>query len=524
MNPARSRGVAVAIMGMAASAAIGSAFVLRPALTLGLMIVVCSVIYGLVLKRRLSRRFLTVLGFVLLGYAFLGRGFAYLGVQPFFVGEIALAIGILAATLSGGLPAVFRSRLAWLLVAFSIWGAFRTIPYINTHGIDALRDAAVWGYSAFALVVAACALPGRRWAQVVPDFRRVLPYYFAWIPVAWILVRVADDAIPTVPGNDVKLLVFNPSLVAVHLAGAATFVLLGLGGGRKRRTRTRDLLVKWTLSTTWMLAFVITASISRGGLFAVLASIMVVVLFRPMATTRKIVTACLFAGVMALVTPALFVGSVGTDSREFEDSRAISPGQLASNLSSVFSNRDDDLGGTARWRLLWWRSIIDYTLFGDYFWTGKGFGINLAEDDGFHTTVLSEDRPNRSPHNGHMTILARAGVPGAALWLLLQGSFGVALTRAYFRASQRRREWDARVTLWVLAYWVAFMVDSAFDVFLEGPYGGISFWSLFGLGIALLQDQRSLDRVSVPLGHAHTKRAFRRSQLLSPAGVESVVC
>ena len=31
--------------------------------------------------------------------------------------------------------------------------------------------------------------------------------------------------------------------------------------------------------------------------------------------------------------------------------------------------------------------IIDYTVFGDYFWTGKGFGISLADDDGFQGTA-----------------------------------------------------------------------------------------------------------------------------------------
>ena len=135
-------------------------------------------------------------------------------------------------------------------------------------------------------------------------------------------------------------------------------------------------------------------------------------------------------------------------------------------------------------------------MLGDYFWTGKGFGINLADDDGFPTTDTSDDRPNRSPHNGHLTILARAGVPGAALWVLLQGSFAAALTRAYFSARRQGREWHARVTLWILAYWAAFLIHGAFDVFLEGPTGGIWFWCVFGLGMAVLQDQRQVSRVT----------------------------
>jgi hypothetical protein len=36
------------------------------------------------------------------------------------------------------------------------------------------------------------------------------------------------------------------------------------------------------------------------------------------------------------------------------------------------------------------------------------------------------------------------------------------------------------------------MTNSAFDVFLEGPQGGIWYWSLFGFGIAALEAQRNM--------------------------------
>jgi hypothetical protein len=498
------------IVGAAAAGAVGFAFALHPLPMLGAVVAICSVIYALVFKRCLSRLFLAGLGILLLGYAFLGRGFAYLGVPPIFVGEITLAFGILAATLSGGLAGVFRSRLAWLLVAFSIWGAFRTFPFVPTYGAEALRDAAMWGYGAFALIVAACLRQEGRSEHVVQVFGRCLPYFVIWVPVAWGIARATDGVIPTVPGSNVKLLVFSPGMMAVHLGGAASFLLLGLRDERARRP-ARALLAKWALWAAWALGLLIAASVSRGALVAALTSIMIVVLFRPIASARKVAAACLLAGAMAAVAPVLLVGEMARHDRTFEDSRVISPNQVAANLTSLFSGQGGDLEGTRRWRILWWRSIIDYTVFGDYFWTGKGFGINLADDDGFPT--LSEERPNRSPHNGHLTLLARAGVPGAALWVLLQGGFGAALTRAYFRARRQRRERDALVALWILVYWAAFMMNGAFDVFLEGPYGGISFWCLFGLGIAVLQDQRSPQRASVELHRAYVDDTFTRSRL-----------
>ena len=101
-----------------------------------------------------------------------------------------------------------------------------------------------------------------------------------------------------------------------------------------------------------------------------------------------------------------------------------------------------------------------------------------------------------------MTVLARAGVPGLVLWVLLQGTFAWSLATAYFRARRDRQEWWARVNLWVLAFWLAFMVNASVDVFLEGPQGGIWFWCLIGFGIAALEAQRraqAIARQSAPL-------------------------
>ena len=38
--------------------------------------------------------------------------------------------------------------------------------------------------------------------------------------------------------------------------------------------------------------------------------------------------------------------------------------------------------------------------------------------------------------------------------------------------------------LFLLGYWLAFMINASFDVFLEGPMGGIWFWTVYGVGLA----------------------------------------
>jgi hypothetical protein len=165
--------------------------------------------------------------------------------------------------------------------------------------------------------------------------------------------------------------------------------------------------------------------------------------------------------------------------------RPATVGQLVENILSVFGWSDDqNLQGTKEFRLAWWGTIIDYTVFGDYFWSGKGFGINLADSDGFQSTT---DHSLRAPHNSHVTTLARMGVPGFVLWVLLQSAFGIGLLRAIWL---HRRAGDMKLAAvggWLLVYWAAMVVDTSFDPYIEGPQGGIWFWTVVGLGLVMMR-------------------------------------
>ncbi|MEO7295119.1 MAG: O-antigen ligase domain-containing protein, partial [Candidatus Limnocylindria bacterium] len=101
------------------------------------------------------RVFLVALAGLLAGYMFLGRGFAHIGVRPIFVGEVVLVVGLIATAY-----AMVRlrlrpapSRIVWLLLGFMLLGLARTVPYLGTYGVDALRDAVLWGYAVFDLMI-----------------------------------------------------------------------------------------------------------------------------------------------------------------------------------------------------------------------------------------------------------------------------------------------------------------------------------------------------------------------------------
>ena len=50
--------------------------------------------------------------------------------------------------------------------------------------------------------------------------------------------------------------------------------------------------------------------------------------------------------------------------------------------------------------------------------------------------------------------------------------------RAYW---QHENTW-AGVFLFLVCYWLASLIQAAFDVYLEGPVGGIWHWTLVGVG------------------------------------------
>ena len=68
------------------------------------------------------------------------------------------------------------------------------------------------------------------------------------------------------------------------------------------------------------------------------------------------------------------------------------------------------LDATKEWRTDWWHDIANYTLHGDYFWGGKGYGINLADDDGYQVGDETLHPATQRAHDD----LARSGVVGIA--------------------------------------------------------------------------------------------------------------
>ena len=141
---------------------------------------------------------------------------------------------------------------------------------------------------------------------------------------------------------------------------------------------------------------------------------------------------------------------------------------------------EGSLSGNIVWRLAWWGKIIDYTFAGPYFFSGKGLGINIAQDDGIPADESTDRTPLRAPHNFHLDILARYGVPIFLIWI----AFLIFLFRAQRVASPTATKEE---TFFYSACLVAFLINASFDVALEGPMSAFPFWIWVGLSLARQQ-------------------------------------
>ena len=420
-----------------------------------------------------GNRFLTALGVLLLAYVLMGRGAAYVGVPPLFIGEIVLAAGLAVVVLARRTPRLVPTAAMGGLALLIVWIGVLVVGAVPGYGLDAVRDGMIVGYGLFAFVVAGLVLERPERLRTLLVRYRILAA--ALLTLGWgfyLVVRMVPGTFPPVPwAPEVEIIETKPGDLLVHFAAVTAFFILG-----------------WKRATpVWLALLVVGASVlmvsNRGGMVAFFAAMALFAALKPQTARFGRLA---YAGVLFVVL------ALAVDTSEIEineGTRSVSVEQVWENVESVFGRSDSRmLNATAEWRLQWWRQIVGYTFGGDHFLSGKGFGLNLATADGFR---VDREESLRSPHNGHLTILARGGVPLFLMWVLVQGLWLWEVVRARNRAARAgQRAWVGFFAL-VAAFWVAAHVNASFDVYLEGPMGGIWFWTVFGLGMAGARLQRT---------------------------------
>jgi hypothetical protein len=429
--------------------------------------------------------FLWLLGVLLAVYAVLGRSGAHIGVNlgvgtGIYIGDLVLVSGIAYAIIDGSWARFFRLPLAWLWLMFVAWNATQTFPYISRYGLLALRDATLWGYSLFAVIVASLLMARPAAFAILLDrfgrFARL--YVYAALVIAPLAIAYFTEGI-SVPG----LVDFPPPATNLMLpvAGATAFVLC--------RLATVPLFWWWATA----MAVMLIGSQGRGAFISLLAAVGVIWVLNPWhlrlrPSPRNV---GLLAGFGFLLAAALMLNlNFGVSYH----GSAVGPNQLLQNIAGTFTTTaNEKLNGSREWRLEIWNKIVGYTIFGPYFWTGKGYGINLVEDLGMTpdpNAAVHGKVPPREPENTHIAILARSGVPGFLLWVALQSVWSISVLRVLFFARRTGRRRTTALMSFLIAYWTWFILYMGSAPTLSGPHEGIWFWTIFGVGAAAVRAVR----------------------------------
>ncbi len=422
-------------------------------------------------------RYCLVLVGALAALAFAGKGFAYLGVPPLYVTEIVLGAGLLVMLQTGCVLASLLSIPSLLLAALMVLTVARTLPFIPSYGVDALRDSVLILYGLFAFIVATLLLrrPDRligalqflRWFTGVYVFVGPLVY----LTNAAFLERLSSTGwpIPSIRAGE----------LGVHLSLCAVLALVGLRSARP----------------VWLAGLiggiVIVAAQNRGGLLAILIPVSFAIPFTRAWPKATVVTIALIALLGFGYAVDLKVPSFQSTQELPAGTRQLGARQAVDNvLSLVVRSENTQLDDTKLFRELWWQKILNYTFNGQYFWVGKGFGVNLAVDDGF-VVGNGNGPPLRSPHNGHMNVMARTGVPGFLLWISFLLSWFATVMACACRAWRNGDELWGNLMLCAACYWLSNVINASFDVALEGPMLGMWFWCQTGFGLAVVAIYRA---------------------------------
>ncbi len=431
-----------------------------------------------------SVRMLTAaMAVVLTGYLLLDRTFAWLHIPgtPIFVGEIVLVFGLYVIIQTPHLGRLIRvSRPIQFLLLFMLWGFASAFDGLSDWGlVDTLRDSALWYYGGFALVGSVLLLyKPELWDEMADRATRAMPLFFIFMVVRFSLSNI--DVGLFVPDSSVKITAHKTSNVGVNVAIALVFLIIVIGPSASDRIRKRTT----TFTLIGLLLIVAVGTQNRGGFIA--AFIVLTAVFFMSRHARPAMLGVLAVGVLVAILAAALDVRVSLARRE------LSVEQILENVQSVTeeTTTGSRFDNTTQWRLSFWTIVLDEISENDRYIAGFGFGDNLALRFGFENP--DESVPLRNPHNSHLSVLARMGFVGLALWIGLFWSWYSSLIRARRHFTELGEERRAALAMWLMLSMTAILVNAFFDPTLEGPQVGVLMWTLFGMGAVLGLGARSI--------------------------------
>jgi hypothetical protein len=416
-------------------------------------------------------------GFLITGYLTFGRPFAYLGIPPLFIGEIALgafllakprvAWGTWATSLLRSSPLSAFSLALLVFVAFGVWQVGRGV----LGGYPGIHTLKFFTFNYYTLYVFLGIWIGLQ----VPEFLHKLIRVIAWVNgIYGVLFIAALRHVPTtIPGfgaDDVPL--FSPP------AGQVVVIVGLLCLERDLRAVWFVLLLNVMITLAWQVRSEWLGLAVAVLTWAALTGRLGRVIVMGMAGLAVF-------GALALADIRL-PGRTGEVSISDNLARVIAPINL--ELAKELSPRAKYHADTAEWRELWWKEIwrsVHSNLMLEAFGHGYGFPlVSLAPAEG----ERGYGEAIRTPHSVFYYALGYTGWVGVVLFSVLQFAIVRLLWRSYRLTGQAAG----------LALWVMGIVRFFFEEGLETPMKAIPFYLLLGMAMGpALQTTEAWNRITV---------------------------
>ena len=399
----------------------------------------------------LNRAYIKLYFLVLLLYVFFNKGVAYS-----YMAEILLVAGIFILfinrkNLELGLDRKQILVGIFILVSF----LFILVGVFQYSVLNVLRDSLAFQYAWFAFII--------YFLKIKYDFiwQKIIQIY-KWVPLVlflnFFLFYFIFLYLPPINifGNQ-NIIIYKNGDKSVHLL--ISTILMFLYADKYSR--------KWLIANTILIVinFLILLAFTRSGSVAYILALFSFFFFSKEKVLNESIRKLLkYVPIIMIIGMGFFVA---IDIQGDAQGRTISLSQITDNFSSIVStNIDGNLAENKVWRLIWWAKLINESFTLPHFFVGKGLGMSLAGND-----IVNTDDNLRSPHNFHLTILARFGYLVFIAWIIwLVSLFKPLFTRKL-----------AGKTLAITSILLAFIINGSFDVFFEGPMGAFPFWTFVGL-------------------------------------------
>ena len=399
----------------------------------------------------LNRAYIRIYLMVLLLYVFFNKGVAYS-----YMAEITMVAGILILFIN-------RKELEFSLEKKQILiGIFIFISFLFIIGgifqfpiLNVLRDSLAFQYAWFAFII--------YFLKNEYDFiwHKIVQIY-KWVPLVlflnFFLFYFLFLYLPPINiFGDQNIITYKNGDKSVHLFISTILMFL----------YTEKYSRKWLTANTILIVinFLILLAFTRSGSLAYILALFSFFFFSKEKILNESVRKLLkYVPIIMVIGMGLFVAA---DIQADAQGRTISLSQITDNFTSIVSSDiDGSLTNNKVWRMVWWAKLVNESFTLQHFFVGKGLGMSLAGND-----LFNPDEVLRSPHNFHLTILARFGYFVFIAWvywlvLIFKPLFGRKL---------------AGKTLAITCILLAFIINGSFDVFFEGPMGAFPFWTFVGL-------------------------------------------